>query len=138
MILEDVPTFTRCADGKWYQDLVYQDFPSRRAWFICFSAKEPAEFVVREETYKELTPRDILKLRGFDSCVKGLANGRILPHRRFFGEEAGKPVDCHTALSWWLVLKKGVPLPAPTGHDSCVEIYPYFPNKPGVYFGDLR
>lgn len=133
-----LPTFVRCKDGKFYEDLVYQDSPLRRAWFICFDDKEPAEIVVRASEQGDMGPRDILRARGFDACLKGVLPGRKTKHKRFFGVEDGKPVDGHDAISWFLVFKKGAALPNPNGHDSCVEIYPFFPNKPGVYFGDYR
>lgn len=134
-----LPVFVRCADGKFYEDLVYQDSPLRRAWFICFDDKEPAEIVVRASEQSDMGPRDILRARGFDACLKTLLPGRKDKHKRFFGVEAdGTPIEGHEAISWFLVFKKGVPLPNPTSHDSCVESYPIFPNKPGVYFGDHR
>lgn len=139
-----VPTFVRCSDGKFYEDLVYQDLPIRRAWFICFDAKEPAELVIRHDLAGELTPRTILTARGFDSCVKAFTDGRKDPHLRFFGAERNiltgveKPVDGHKAVSFFLMFRRGEALPAPTGQDVCTEIYPFFPNKPGVYFGDNR
>jgi hypothetical protein len=139
-----LPTFTRCADGKFYQDLVYQDSPLRRAWFICFSDTEPAEIVVRISEQGDMDARTILNARGFSSCLKGIMPGRKEKHHRFFGFERNvvtgeeTPVDGHAAISWFLILKKGVPLPTPSGHDSCVEIYPFFPNKEGIYFGDKR
>lgn len=143
--LDRVPTFVRCTDGKFYQDLVYQDLPSRRAWFLCFSDIEPAELVVREDFVKgDMGPRTILQARGFAACFSRLLPARKLVHKRFFGVERNtltgeeKPIEGHPAVSWFLAFKKGVALPAPTGQDSCAEIYPYFPNKPGVYFGDNR
>lgn len=140
----NLPTFVRCADGKFYEDLVYQDFPERRAWFVCFDPKEPAEIVVRESDYRNMPPIEILKRRGFGACVVALVNGRKDPHRRFFGVEvnvitkAETPIEGHAAVSWFIVFKKGVPLPTPNQFDSCAERYPFFPNKPGVYFGDKR
>lgn len=142
--MPSLPTFVRCVDGKFYQDLVYQDFPERRAWFICFGADEPAEIVVRESDYRNLRPEEILKRRGFGGCVTALANGRKDPHMRFFGCEANvltkaeTPIEGHAAVSWFIVFRKGVPLPAPNKYDSCAEIYPFFPNRAGVYFGDKR
>lgn len=132
-----LPAFIRCEDGKFYEDLVYQDLTLRRAWFLCFSYSEPAELVVREDFVKgDMGPRDILRGRGFEACLHKLFPARKSPHPRFFGVENGKPIEGHPAVSWYLSFKKGVPLPTPSGQDSCVEIYPYFPNKPGVYFGD--
>ena len=137
--VQRLPTFVRCADGKFYQDLVYQDSPLRRAWFICFDDTEPAELVMRTSEQGDMGPREILKARGFfPGCVKAVLSGRKTKHKRFFGVEDGKPVDGHEAISWFLIFKKGVPLPNPGGHDACTEIYPFFPNKPGVYFGDTR
>lgn len=135
-----LPTFVRAADGKFYQDLVYQDSPLRRAWFICFDPDEPAEIVIRaDEQSAGAGPRDILRARGFGLCLKGIMAGRKDKHMRFFGVEAdGTPLEGHEAISWFLLFKKGVPLPAPNAHDSCVDIFPFFPNKPGVYFGDKR
>ena len=144
MFEKKLPTFAKCADGKYYEDLVYQDSPLRRAWFICFSDKEPAEIVVRADEQGDMDARSILQARGFSSCVKGIMPGRKTKHMRFFGVERNvltgeeKPVDGHEAISWFLIFKKGVPLPAPSSHDSCTEIYPFFPNKEGVYFGDQR
>ncbi len=139
-----LPTFVRCEDGKFYQDLVYQDSPLRRAWFICFDDKEPAELVMRASEKGDMDARTLLRIRGFDKCVKAIFNGRKDKHMRFFGCERNAitgeetPVDGHEAISWFLVFNKGVPLPTPRGHDSCVEIFPFFPNKEGVYFGDTR
>lgn len=139
-----LPTFVRCVDGKFYEDLVYQDTPLRRAWFICFDDKEPAEIVIRASLLGDMGPHDILRARGFGPCLAHVLAGRKEKHKRFFGVErdvltnAETPIDGHEAISWFLAFKKGVPLPSPGGHDSCVETYPYFPNKPGVYFGDHR
>ncbi len=144
MFEQRLPTFVRAADGKFYEDLVYQDSPLRRAWFICFSDKEPAEIVVKLTEQGDMDARSILQARGFAPCLRGIMPGRKTKHMRFFGVERNvltgeeKPVDGHEAVSWFLIFKKGVPLPAPNGHDSCVEIYPFFPNKEGVYFGDQR
>ncbi len=141
-VKEKLPTFVRAADGKWYEDVVYQDTPLRRAWFICFSDTEPAELVIRETMKGDMDARTLLLNRGFKLCLKGILAGRKDPHHRFFGVEvdpltrAEKPLDGHSAISWFLVFKKNIPLPTPNGHDSVTEIYPYFPNKPGVYFGD--
>lgn len=141
---ERLPTFTRCADGKFYEDLVYSDDPTRRGWFLCFSDVEPAELVIREDLLKgDMGPRTILRARGFHLCYSNIVLARK-PHLRYFGVERNAitgretPVEPHQAVSFYLSFKKGVPLPAPSSHDSCVEIYPYFPNKPGVYFGDQR
>ncbi len=133
-----LPTFVRCADGKFYQDLVYQDSPLRRAWFICFDDKEPAEIVIKADEQGDIDARTILQARGFASCLKGIMPGRKTKHMRFFGVEDGKPVDGHEAISWFLIFKKGAPLPAPSSHDSSTEIYPFFPNIEGIYFGDKR
>lgn len=132
------PTFVRASDGKYYQDLVYQDHPLRRGWFLCFDADEPAEFVLRVSEYQAgVSARDVLSHRGFDLCVRAIVNGRKDPHHRFFGcDEKGMPMQGATAISWFLIFRKGVPLPTPNKYDSCVEIYPFFPNKVGVYFGD--
>lgn len=145
MFKKKLPTFVRGADNKFYQDLVYQDTPLRRAWFICFSDEEPAEIVVRESLLKgDMSPRDILRVRGFNACLAGIMPGRLVPHLRFFGMErdiltgAEKPIDGHKAVSFFLSFKKGVALPTPNANDSCIEIYPFFPNKPGIYFGDQR
>lgn len=144
MLESRLPTFVRAEDGKFYEDLVYQDTPLRRAWFICFSDKEPAEIVVRESEHGDMDARTILLKRGFGRCVRSLLPGRREPHLRFFGVEidpltkAERPTDGHQAISWFLLFKKGVALPTPAGHDSCAETYPFFPNKPGVYFGDHR
>lgn len=141
---ERLPVFVRAVDGNFYQDLVYQDFPQRCAWFICFNDKEPAEIVVRESDYRNLSPVDIIKHRGFGHCVARIINGRKTPHLRFFGVERNEltgvetPIEGHKAVSWFIVFKKGVPLPRPNKNDSCSEIYPFFPNKAGVYFGDQR
>lgn len=137
-----LPTFVYCRDGKYYEDLVYQDFPTRRDWFICFDPDEPAEFVLKEEAWRGgFKPENILKHRGFDEKVLArLVNGRKDAHRRFFGElhgttEREKALGCHNALSWFLIFRKGAPLPSPQEHDSCAEIWPIYPNKAGVYFG---
>ena len=133
-----LPTFARCVDGVFYQDLVYQDFPARRAWFISFDSEEPAEIVVREDTWKEMPPSTILERRGFKLCLKGIMPGRKDAHQRFFGAQDLTATQGHPAISWFLIFKKGIPLPTPNGLDSYVECYPYFPNKNGVYFGDKR
>lgn len=145
MFKEKLPTFVQCEDGKFYEDLVYQDSPLRRQWFICFDDKEPAELVIRDSAWKKgLTSRQILKSRIFDYCIANILPGRRDPHMRFFGSEINvltgeqSPVEGHRAISYFLTFKKGVRLPTPKGNDSCVEIYPFFPNKPGVYFGDYR
>ena len=142
---ERLPTFVRAEDGKFYQDLVYQDTPLRRAWFICFDDREPAEIVVRASFQNQMKPLDILKARGFSKCLSGILPGRRTPHPRFFGCEfdptsprGERPIDGHDAVSWFIIFRKGVPLPTPKGHDSCVEWYSFFPNLPGAYFGDKR
>ena len=140
MFEKKLPTFTKCADGKFYQDLVYQDNPLRRAWFICFDDKEPAEIVVRAEKEPNVDiARKILAARGFGLCVRGLMPGRKEKHQRFFGAEmldvSPRGFD---AVSWFIVFKKGIPLPTPNAYDSCVQIFSIFPNKAGVYFGDKK
>ena len=131
--------YIHCTDGKYYEGLVYQDFAMRREWFICFDEKnkEPAELVIREAAFKNgLRPAEILKHRGFGPCLRGIALGRKDPHLRFFGVEDGKPVHGHPAISWFLLFKKGVPLPAPCLTDSIVESYNFIPDvQGGVFFG---
>ena len=129
--------YVHCNDGLYYEGLVYQDFPQRREWFICFSEKEPAEIVLRADAFKlGLRPADILRHRGFTSCLRGLTLGRKDPHLRFFGVEDGKPVEGHPALSWFLIFKKGAPLPKPGGTDSIIESYKFLPNvQSGIFFG---
>jgi len=139
MFEKKLPTFTRCADGKWYEDLVYQDSPLRRAWFICFDDREPAELVVKADKNPDVSvARMILNARGFGLCVKGLMIGRKDKHDRFFGPIEGEKPEGFPAVSWFIVFKKGVPLPTPSAHDSCAQIFSIFPNKDGVYFGDKR
>ena len=135
-----LPTFVRCLDGRYYQDLVYQDLPARRAWFICFDPEEPAELVIREDfLIGDMTPRVVLKGRGFDKCVYAFMPGRKTIHKRFFGPEGGiKEAGGHDAVSYFLRFRKGTPLPNPTGQDSCVKDFPYHPNIDGVYFGDRQ
>ena len=133
-----LPTFVRAADGRWYEDLVYQDHPLRRAWFVCFDPDEPAEIVVRADYLANMAARDILRHRGFDKCLRAIVNGRKDPHKRFFGPQEGQTPVGFDAVSWFLVFRSGVPLPTPSEHDSCVEIWPVFPNRPGAYFGDKQ
>ena len=136
-----LPTFVLAQDGKYYEDLIYQDIPNRRAWFITFDCEEPAEIVIRESALKAgATPYDILHYRGFDACLaprpRGIYDGRKELHKRFFGPEDGVAEhQGHDAISWFLRFNKGVPLPIPSRYDSCVEIWPMFPNRIGVYWG---
>lgn len=138
MLNEKIPTFVYCEDGKYYQNLVYCDNPLRREWFVCFDPKEPAEFVKRDGSLFD--PLDVLKRRGFEKCLKGIFNARPNIHKRFFGLSYGetqvKSEHAADAVSWYLLFKRGVPLPTPNKYDGCDDWFDSRPVvKDGVFFG---
>lgn len=121
-----VPTFTFCKDKKFYENLIYQDDPRRKEWFICFDDDEPAEIVVKASSL--MKPQDILTHRG-------LPWKRLLRARRcdrFFGN---MEEPSNEAVSWFIEFLRGAPFPTPNKYDACDEVWPIYPNREGVYYG---
>jgi hypothetical protein len=133
-----LPVFVRCEDGKFYEDLVYGDFPIRRAWFLCFDPEGPAEIVIKKSEFAggNFGPKDILLKRGFGKVLSAIVGGADTSYIRFFGhDEKNEPTEAAAAISWFCGWKTHVPFPVPNKYDEHVEIWPVHPAKPGVYFG---
>jgi hypothetical protein len=118
--------FVYCKDRRFYENLIYQDNPLRREWYLCFDEKEPAELVVKKTS--QMNPKMILTRRGFP--WRACYNGRSC--QRFFG--AGEQ-DNANAVSWFVSFVNYAPLPTPIKFDVYDEVWPIHPNKDGVYWG---
>lgn len=117
-----VSNYTKCTDGKWYQELTYMDETDH--WFICFDDDDPVELVVFDDC--ERTHEQILNDLNFPwigSWVDSKCN-RIRPISGKFGPATAYFMD---------VSEKPFPLPSKFCEYS--EVYNKQPNNQGVYYG---